>query len=162
MFFGLFGKKETDAEAEDRIYSQVHENFRTLGVLQALAHLHRLCLDGETTAEECNDLVMGAYRTTFIAAGLGRLMMIHEGRIGEPANRVCNALLNNSALATIAKEIRASVPRTEAEPLLAVQMETGVLFGVAELIHQRLKAKDYPGAYEIWQHAAKGGYRAGS
>jgi hypothetical protein len=157
--FGLFRRKETDAEIEQRIHVTVQEKLSEIGVLQALAHLHLLCLQGDADDAECNDLVIGAYRTLFIAAGLGRTMMVYEGQIGEPADRVATALINTSGLANIVKEIRSSVPRTELEPLLAVMPEISILYKAAEMMHQCIKKKDHEGAFNIWHRAVQGGYR---
>lgn len=76
--FGFFRKKETTEEIVARVHAQTLELFSSLGIIDLLGRMHKTALEGGASDEECNDLVMGAYRTLYLAAGLARDRVLRE------------------------------------------------------------------------------------
>lgn len=66
----MFSENETAEQVVSRVHTQIHELFSELGIIGTLANLHRLALDESASKDECNDLIMGAYRTLYLGAGM--------------------------------------------------------------------------------------------
>ncbi len=156
--FGFFKKKKTPTELADHIYAEVLETLTQLRIFESLAYLHREALTSNITANEGNDLVMGAYRTMFLAAGLARQKAQSAALDEKIAESIANKILNDSSIRNITMMIRSSVPFTSAEPMIDVAKEAGPLFGAAQLFDELLRKGQRERAYKVWHECAKGAY----
>ena len=75
------GKTESPDEIVNRVYVETLEVFSVLEIIRNLAAMHRSAMSGECSDSDRNNLILGAYRTLFLAAGLGRYRMARELQI---------------------------------------------------------------------------------
>lgn len=156
--FGWFKKKKTTEDIISTAHTQTHDLFSTLGIVRNLAMLHKLALEGEASDEECNDLVMGAYRTLYLAAGVAKHRAQDESKDPAVGNQAANSILNGSGLSNIAQMIKESIPSREFEPLLALGEEVQYLFQAATILDRLVKKRRLEEAHEVWRACAKGSY----
>lgn len=134
------------------------EVFSQLHVVQTLALMHREAITTGVSVDEGNDLVMGAYRTLFLAAGLARHRMIRETLDEKAADELVNKVLNESSIRNIVGMIRSSVQFTSAEPMMEVTREVGLIFQAATLFDRLLRQNQQHLAFNVWRECAKGSY----
>lgn len=156
--FGSTKKTETPDEIANRIYVETLEVFSMLKIIQHLADMHRYALSDACSDSDRNDLVMGAYRTMFLAAGLAKYRMTRELQEEESGEKVMNQIFKDSALRNIVGMIRESVIFTGEEPMLAVVKEAGMLFQAATMFDRMLRQKQLDKAFEVWKTCVKGSY----
>ena len=155
--FGLFRKKETEKEIADRIHIATQSLFSTIGAVPTLAAMHKEVLDGGASADECNDLAIGAYRTLYLAAGLAHYRMTMETGDGAAADAAANSIIESSGLANIIRMILESVPFSDAD-MQAATKEVGLLFQAATMLDRVVRQKRLDIAEQVWRTCAKGSY----
>lgn len=156
--FGFFKKAESPDAIASRVYVETLEALSTLKIIPTLAEMHKHAASGECSVSDCNDLVMGAYRTLFLAAGLARYRMAREMQDEAAGDKVSNQILNDSAIRNIVGMIRESVPFTCDDPMLTAAKEVGMLYQAATMLDRMLRLKQLDKAYEVWRTCAKGSY----
>ncbi len=151
-------EEETQDDICNRIYVETLEVFSTLTVIKSLADMHRFALSGECSESERNDLVMGAYRTLFLAAGLAKHRMARELQDEVTGDTVANRVLADSGIRNIVTMIRESVAFSGEEPMQAVAKEAGLLFQAATMFDRMVRLDKLEKAFEVWRVCAKGAY----
>lgn len=149
---------ETSAQITNRIYIETLEVFSMLQITKNLAVMHQQAMSGKCSDADCNDLIMGAYRTLFLAAGLAKYKMAREMQDEEAGEKAANQILNDSALRNIVRLIRESISFTCDEPMYTVAKEAGLLFQAATMLDRMLRQKQFDKAFEVWRTCAKGSY----
>ena len=153
-----FNKEETQGDICSRIYIETLELFSTLTINKNLADMHRFALSAECSESDRNDLVMGAYRTLFLFAGLAKYRMARELQDEAAGDIVANRILNDSGIQNIVRMIRESVDVSCEEPMQVVAKEAGMLFQAATMFDRMVRYKQVEKAFEVWRACAKGAY----
>lgn len=156
--FRFFKKSNTPRDIAESTYTDTIGIFSELNIVQTLAMMHREALTTGISAEDGNDLVMGAYRTLFLAAGLAKYRVVREMQDEKVGDAIAKKVLDESSLRNIVDLIRGSVQFTSPEPMFEVSKESGILFQAASLFDRMLRQKQLGAAYEIWRECAKGSY----
>lgn len=156
--FGFSRKKDSAVRTAEQVYVEVIAVFSQLNILRALALMQREAVSTGVSASDGNDLVMGAYRTLFLAAGLARHRMIRETLDEKAGDEIVNKVLNESSISDIVGMIRSSVKFTSPEPMIEITREAGLIFQAATLFDRLLRQKQHQRAFEVWRECAKGSY----
>lgn len=157
--FGFFKNKKAPDDLTDHIYVEILEDFTQLKIFETLAYFHREALTSKITADDGNDLIMGAYRTMLLAALLAKQRAKNANLDEKKADSIANKILNKSSFYEVAMMIRSSVPFTSAEPMIEVARESGQLIRVAQLFDELLRNGQRESAYQLWHKCAKGAYK---
>ncbi|WP_028995226.1 hypothetical protein [Azonexus hydrophilus] len=158
MMFGLFRKKKSVDECMVEAHVETHAIFTELTILETLAYMHRLVLEGQASPEECNDLLLGAYRTLYLAAGVGRWRLLRKTKDEIAADKVANTIMTDSGIFNIVQMIRSSIPGTGMEQTPIIFKEMGIIFHVARVFEEMVTQGQHEKAFEIWRTCAKGAY----
>lgn len=132
--------------------------FSDLKIIEALASLHLQVLNGRASPDECNDLLLGAYRTLYLAASVGRCRLMRKINDENAGNKVAQAIMTDSGIFNIVQMIRTSIPHTGMEQNQIIFNEIGVIVSVARIFEEMVTKERYDEAFEVWRVCAKGSY----
>lgn len=150
--------EETQDEICNRIYLDTQEVFSTLTIIKNLADMHLFAMSAESSETDRNQLVMGAYRTLFLAAGLAKHRAARELLDEVAGDSLANRVLKESGIRNIVTMIQESVAFSCEDPLHVAAKEAGILFQAASMFDRMIRLNNLEKAFEIWRVCAKGSY----
>lgn len=152
--FGLFKKKN---HADDA-HAKALEILKEIGALKTLALLHKEALLGNVSDSEINDLVLGAYRTVTIGAGITVSIMKQLNTPREESSKAYWSFINDSSIRKIASSLFESLQEhvTIDMPASVMETEADNLIKSGFKVHNHYMSNNIESASSEWLLGAKG------
>jgi len=142
-------------EVLDEAYVHAHDVLNELGIIKALAQLHRMGMMNREEKAEIRGVVLGAYRTVAIGGALSARYVQGSGGEKEQISQAYWTFVNESSVREIASDISGNLLPEMSPPVAIFEREFDYLLLQGYKIGNLYFKEKHAEAFELWRETMK-------